>query len=129
MTQGTRPGELSRAVARPHPVTVALGGLVLLVIGNVAGPLLPSSEGDIAFGVVSALIAIVAAWGLWAMRRWGRVMTIVVAALNFVSDAPAVVAGSTALIKVVAGLTVFVCVLIIGCLTRPDARRTCRSEE
>lgn len=129
MTQIMRTGEPSRAVARPRPVTVAMGCLVLLMIGNVAGPLLPSSEGAIAFGVVSALIAIVAAWGLWTMRRWGRVMTIVVAALNLLSDAPAVVAGSTALIKVVAGLTALVCVLIIVCLTRLEARRAYRSEE
>jgi hypothetical protein len=58
-------------------------GLVIVLSG--AGPLLPSSEGDIAFGIVAALIGLIAAAGLFALRRWGYVMTIVVAALTVCS--------------------------------------------
>ena len=89
----------------------------------IVGPLMPSSDGDIAFGVVEAVIAAVAAWGLWRHRRWGRVMTIVVATLNLVLDAPAIVAGSTIAIKVAGGVTVLVCLAVIVLLIRPEGGR------
>jgi hypothetical protein len=47
----------------------------LVIVADLVGQLLPSSEGDIAFGIVAALIAAVAAAGLWTVR-WSRyVMT------------------------------------------------------
>ena len=38
---------------------------------DLAGPLLPSSEGNIVFGIVACLVKGVAAAGLWNLRRWG----------------------------------------------------------
>jgi hypothetical protein len=47
----------------------------LVIVADLVGQLLPSSEGDIAFGIVAALIAAVAAAGLWTVH-WSRyVMT------------------------------------------------------
>ncbi len=114
---------LPRSTARHREVTVSLGLVALIIVSNIVGPLMPSSEGDIAFGVVEAVIAAVAAWGLWRQRRWGRVMTIVVAALNLLSDAPAIVAGSTVAIKAAGGVTVLVCLAVILLLTRPEGER------
>lgn len=128
MTRNSPNRGMSTTTMRPRPVTLALGLLALVIVANIAGPLLPSSEGEIGFGIVSALIAIVAAWGLSTLRRWGLIMTIVVAALNVLLDAPAVVAGSTAIIKVVAGLTALACAAVIVLVTRPAARAAYRSE-
>ncbi len=123
MTRNPSLAHLSGSTARPREVTVPLGLVGLIIVSNIAGPLLPSSEGDIAFGVVEAVIAAVAAWGLWRQRRWGRIMTIVVAALNLLSDAPAIMAGSTVAIKLAGGVAVLACLGVIVLLTRPEARR------
>lgn len=56
--------------------------------------------------------------------RWGRIMTIVLAALNLLSDAPSdLFAGSTVAIKVAGGATVIVCLALVVLLTRPQGRR------
>ena len=117
----------TRTPARPGPVNSALGLLALVAAANIVGPLLPSSEGEIGFGIVSAVIALVAAVGLWSLRRWGFITTLVVASLNLLLAAPAVALGETALVKIAAGLTVLACALIIVLLTRSDARRAYRS--
>lgn len=114
---------------RPRWVTRAAGLVVLLAVMNVVGPLMPMSHGDIGFGIGSALIALGAAWALATLRRWGRVMTIVVAVLNVLSDAPAVAVGSTVLIKVVAGATVLGWVAVLVLVARPAANDNPRSAE
>jgi hypothetical protein len=101
-------------------VALASGLVVVLAVVNIVGPLIPKSEGDMGFGVVSALIALVAAWGLARLTRWGRVTTIVVAVLNVLSDAPAVAVGSTLLVKAVAGATVLGWVAVIVLLARAE---------
>jgi uncharacterized membrane protein (DUF2068 family) len=100
--------------------------LGLVIVGNVAGPLLPDSGGELAFGVVSAVIAGLAGAGLWRLRQWGFIATVVVAALNLLQDVPATVIASTAAIKVVAGLSALACALVIVLATRPEARRAYR---
>lgn len=117
----------SLAIARPKPVTLALGLLALLVVSNITGPLMPSSHGEIGFGIVSALIAAVAAWGLSRLTRWGYILTIVVAVLNVLLAAPAVAVGETALIKGAAGVTILVCLAVLILVTRPESRAACRS--
>ena len=57
-------------------MALACAVVVLLAALNVVGPLMPKSDGDIGFGIVSALVALVAAWGLATPRRCGRVVTI-----------------------------------------------------
>ncbi len=113
---------------RPRRVTIASGLVALLAVVNIVGPLIPKSDGDVGFGIVSALIALVAAWGLATLRRWGRVMTIVVAVLNVLSGAPAVAVGSTLLIKVVAGATVVGWMAVVVLLLRREVLRASGGE-
>ena len=112
--------------SRPQPVTVALVLFALVIIGNIVGPLLPSSDGEIVFGIVSALIGIVAASGLWRLRKWGCIASVVVAALNLLLDAPAIAVTSSTPAKVGAALSVLACFAIIVLVTRPEARRAYR---
>ena len=44
-------------------------------------------------------------------------------ALNLLSEAPAIVAGSTIAIKVAGGVTVLFCLAVIVLLTRPEGER------
>jgi hypothetical protein len=122
MAQGA-PGEVQSSTgSRPRSVNSALLILSLVIVLSLAGPLLPSSEGEITFGIVSALIGLIAAAGLFALRRWGYVMTIVVAGLTVLLDAPAVFVASTPFLKVTAAAIVVACVLTIVLVNRQEAR-------
>lgn len=126
MNSRSRTGTESDETLRPQAVSRALVALAVVIVIDVAGPLLPSSEGDIAFGVIAAAVTVIAAAGLWRLRRWGYIMTIVVAALNVLLDAPAVFVGSTALVKVSAAVSTVAGLAIIWLVTRPEARRAYR---
>jgi uncharacterized membrane protein (DUF2068 family) len=122
MTQGAPVGTRSATGSRPRSVNSALLILGLVIVLTVAGPLLPSSEGEVVFGVVAGLIGMIAAAGLFALRRWGYIMTLVVAALTVLLDAPAVFVASTAFLKATAAVIVLACVLILVFVTRQEAR-------
>jgi hypothetical protein len=107
-----------RTASRPQPITIACLLFAFVIVTDIAGPLLPSSEGNIAFGIVAALVTGLAATGLWMSRRWGFIASLVVATLTLLSDAPAIAIGATGLIKVWATAAVLACVLIIVMVTR-----------
>jgi hypothetical protein len=113
------------APPRAQPVVLACWLLAFLIVTDIAGPLLPSSEGNIGFGIVASLLTALAATGLWMMRRWGFMAALVVATLTLFSDAPVIAIGSTGLIKVWAAVDVLACALIIVLVirVRKEARR------
>ena len=99
-------------------IVSALVLLVLLGVGHLFVPLAPGADkipavvqyGDVALGVLS----LVAAFGLWGVKRWGVVLTYMIAALNIVSAAPGMVAAPTATLRAVTVVYVLVSLLIIG---------------
>ena len=120
----------SASRVRPTPVTVAVALSLLIVVGNLISPALPSGSGDdkvptfvVVLGVILGVIGILAAVGLWTLRRWGSILTVVISAINLLSAAPGVAFGPYAWIKVLAALTVLVSALIIVLTLLPDARR------
>lgn len=110
---------------RPQPVMLACWLLAFLIVTDIAGPLLPSSEGNIGFGLLASLLTGVAAAGLSLMRRWGFIAVLVVATLTLLSDAPLIAIGATGPIKVWATAAVLACALIIVLVIRApkEARR------
>lgn len=90
----------------------------MLAAIDIAGPLLPDSEGDVAFGVVAAVLLAIAAYGVYAGRGWGYWMGIVLAALHALSDGIATVAVDDTLIKVAAALAVVVAVALLVVLLK-----------
>ncbi len=80
-------------ISRPASVSAAV---VLSILLNVASlPLvfiLPGADEipapAIAIGVITGLVSVVAAWGMWNLRRWGAITTFVVTLLNTVSSIP-----------------------------------------
>src|SRR5438309_1835640 len=92
---------------RPVTVTIAVVLSVLVIIVNFATPALPSGSGDdkvptsvIVVGIVLALLGIPAAVGLWMLRKWGFIATIVVTAVNLILAAPGIAFGPGAWIKI-----------------------------
>ncbi len=115
---------------RPLSVTIAAVLLALFSVLNLAFPLFPT-EGIPAFvvysGVALGVIGLVAAAGLWMLRKWSIRLTVIVALLNLLSAAPGITAAPNAALQVAATLTVVVCALIIALVVLPSSRRAFRS--
>jgi uncharacterized membrane protein (DUF2068 family) len=112
--------------SRPTYVTVAAVLLGILSLLNLLGPLLPS-EGVPAVvvygGIVLGVVGLVAAGGLWVLKRWGVWLAVVVGALNLLSAAPGIPFGPNAALRVAATVTVVVSALIIVLVVIPASRR------
>ena len=112
---------------RPLPVAVAAVVLGLLSLQNLVGPLSPGSEGTPAGVICSAvalgLAGLVAAAGLWLLKRWGIWLAVVVCVLNLLSAAPGIPFAPTAARRVAALVTVLVSALIIALVVLPTSRR------
>ncbi len=111
---------------RPLPVTVAAILMVLISLAGLPGPLLPGSEDVPAVviygGIVLGVAGLVAAVGLWMLKKWGFWLTMVVSVLNVLSAAPGV-AFAPGTLKVFALVGVVVPALIIVLVVLPDSRR------
>lgn len=111
---------------RPLPVTVAAILLVLLSLPSLVSPLLPT-EGIPALvvysGVVLGFAGLVAAVGLWMLKKWGFWLTIVVSVLNLLSAAPGITEAPNAALQAAAIVTVVVSALIIVLVVIPTSRR------
>ena len=115
---------------RPLPVTVAAILLVLLSLTNFPWLywfLFPGAEEPPAFalylGYVVGVVGIVAAVGLWMMKRWSFWLTIVVCVLNFLLGAPGVVFAPGIALKALVAVTEIVAILIIVLVVHPESRR------
>ncbi len=118
---------------RPAPVVLAVALSALMIVGNLVSPALPQGEGDnkvptfvIILGAILGLLGIVAAIGLWLLRRWGMILTLAVTVVNLLSTVPGVAFGPAAWIKVLAAVSVLVCIAIIVLVLLPEARRAYR---
>ncbi len=110
---------------RPQPsVMFALIVLVLLGVGHLFVPFAPDADkipsvvvyGDVVLGVVS----LVAAYGLFKLTLWGRILTLIVAALNVLSAAPGVVSAPNLELRVVTAMYVVLSLVIIALVARPS---------
>jgi hypothetical protein len=108
-------------------VTIAVAGsLVLNVVAGVGGFFLPGADeapaGAVVVGVALAVVAAVAAWGLWQQRRWGGTATFWITLVNVVSTVPAIIAAPSAAVVVAASLFVVLSIPLLVLLRRPALR-------
>jgi hypothetical protein len=115
---------------RPLPVTVAAILLVLLSLTNFPWLywfLFPGAEEPPAFalylGYVVGIVGIVAAIGLWMMKRWSLWLTIVVCVLNFLLGLPPLLFEPGVALKAFIAVTEIVAVLIVVLVMLPGSRR------
>ena len=112
--------------SRPMPVTVAAILMILISLVGLPGPLLPGSEdvpGVVIYGgIVLGIVGLVAAVGLWMLKKWGFWLTIVVSVLNVLSAAPGV-AFAPGAVKAFAAVGVVIPALIIVLVVLPTSRQ------
>jgi len=112
---------------RLQTVTVATVLLALLSLPNVLYPLL-ALKGELApliyLTVVFGVAGLIAAAGLWMLKRWALWLTIIVCVLGGIfSWAPVIPAAPTALHRSLAAVVVVGSVLIIVLVLLPTSRR------
>ena len=111
---------------RPLSITIAAVLLALFSVLNLAFPLFPT-EGIPAFvvylGVALGVIGLVAAAGLWMLRKWSIWLTMIVSVLNILSAAPGVAAAPNGALQAAATVTVIAFALIAVLVVLPVSRR------
>jgi peptidoglycan/LPS O-acetylase OafA/YrhL len=111
---------------RPSTVTIAAVLLALLGFQSLAFPLYVS-EGVPAFivytNVAFGVAGIIAAAGLWALKRWAAWVAIALGVLGIVSAAPGIVGAPTVLLQVLAATGILGSALIILLVALPSSRR------
>ena len=118
---------------RPRPVTgaaILLALISLLSLSRLLSlplPLLPGAEEVPAVviyaGIVLSIAGLVAAVGLWMMKKWSLRLTIVVSVLTILAAAPGLAIGPDATSKAIVAVVVVVNALIIVLVALPSSRR------
>src|SRR5258708_35742146 len=76
-------------ISRPGVLTAAAILLGLISLSSFATPLLDGPPLPVkVLAVVTGLIGLLAAYGLWKAKRWGMIVAIIVSALNALSAGP-----------------------------------------
>ena len=120
---------------RPQPVTIAIVSLALTSLLNFISPLFTSPLYTapllqtnyptvvLFLGIALGVFGLVAAGGLWMLRRWGFLLTIIVSVLNILLVASWITVESQATGKLLAGVTAGGFALVLVLLMRPNSRR------
>ena len=111
---------------RPLPVTIAAVLMALFGLANLLSPVMPM-EGVPTFvvysGVVLGVAGLLAAAGLWMLKRWALWLTIVVCVLNILSAAPGLAFAPSAGLRAAATVTVVGFALVVWLVVLPNSRR------
>ncbi len=115
---------------RPQPVTIAVVSLALLSLLNFTSPLYtsPLLQTDyptvvLFLGIALGVLGLLAAGGLWMLRRWGFLLTIIVSVLNILLTAPWIAVESQATGKLLAGVTTAGFALVLVLMMQRNSRR------
>lgn len=113
--------------ARPLAVTSAAVLMALMSLASLATPVLPGVEvvpaGVVYGGIVLGILGLVAAAGLWMLKRWSVWLTIGLSVLNLLSAAPGIAFAPSAALRAAAAIGVVVPALIIVLVVLPTSRR------
>jgi uncharacterized membrane protein (DUF2068 family) len=106
-------------------VTIAAILLALLSLANFLAPLmLPAGAGSVVYVIiVLGVLGLVAAGGLWMLKRWALWLTIVVSVLNILAAAPGLVFATELTGRALATIGVVGFALVILLAVLPGSRR------
>ena len=110
---------------RPLSVTVAVVLLALGSLANLLAPLmLPAEAGSIVYVIIGlGIFGLVAAGGLWMLKRWALWLTIVISVLNILAAAPGLVFAPDLTGRVLATIGVVGFALVVVLAVLPGSRR------
>lgn len=113
---------------RPVPLTIASILLALLSLGDLSLPLFGHPPLLITSGsIVLGILGLVAAFGLWRLKRWGMILTIIYSVLQALSGVSGITEAPN-VIKVLTAITMVLCIVLIALVVLPSARRAYAAE-
>ena len=113
---------------RPLSVTIAVVLLALFSLLNLASPLIPAFTDGVPplvvySGAALGVLSLIAAAGLWALKRWSVVLTIIVSVVNILSAAPGLLFAPTPGLFVTAIVGIVGYALVIVLVVLPSSRQ------
>ena len=112
---------------RPVPLTIAIIGLSLLSLANLALLPLRVPPPVIYVAIVLGISGLVAAFGLWRLKRWGMILAIIFSVLNTLSAALGI-ATAPDVLKVPTALAMVLSIMVIVLVMLPSARKAYAAE-
>ena len=113
---------------RPVPLTIASILLALLSLGSLALPLFGDTPPLVtSVAIVMGILGLVAAFGLWRLKRWGMMLTIIYSVLQILSGVAGLLTAPN-VIKVLTTVTVVLCIVLIVLVVLPSARKAYAAE-
>jgi hypothetical protein len=117
---------------RSRPLSVTVAALLLALLSLTGFPvfwesLFPVEEPPPAFiiyaSIILGIVGFVITVGLWLLKRWSFLATLIVVVLNIILGMPAVIDGPTPTIRALVALTIVIAVLILVLVALPTSRR------
>jgi uncharacterized membrane protein (DUF2068 family) len=116
---------------RPTAVTIAVVLLALLSVVNMVPPSLMAPPAEAAevpafvtyLGVILGVVGLVAAYGLWALKRWSVWLSIILSAVSIILAVPGTLFSPTVALQVLNIVSAVGFVLVIVLVLLPPSRR------
>jgi len=114
-------------MSRPAIITTAAVLLLLLSLFSLSTPIQPASIQPplpvIIWALVVGVAGLVAVVGLWGLKRWSWLMTVILAAVSSLAAAPGIFAAPDVVGKSVSVALVFLYNLVLVLVVLPAARQ------
>jgi uncharacterized membrane protein (DUF2068 family) len=119
-------------IQRPATVTSATVLLLLLSLFSLSAALLPDAIKPPPFIIYVALVlgvcGLMAGVGLWKLKRWGLLLTIIISAVGSLSAAPGLFAAPSVAGKLISLGLVVLYALVVVLVVLPAARKAFAAE-
>lgn len=113
---------------RPVPLTIAIILLALFSLLSLSLPLFGHPPPLITSGaLILGILGLVAAVGLWRLKRWGMILAIIYSVLQILAGVVGI-ATAPDVINVLTTVTIVMCVVILVLVVLPSARRAYAAE-
>ena len=107
-------------------MTLAAGLCVLNALLNLATSLTPGIPPPVVMAsVLVGLAGLAGAYGVWRLRRWGVIASVIILAITALLAAPGILFAPSAALHALATATVVLDVIAIALLVVPSSRRAC----
>jgi len=111
-------------------VTAAVMITVISALATYVFFILPGSDeiptAAIIISIVASFVQLVGAWSLWQLRRWGAILTFVLALLSVLSSAPAFIEAPSGWIVVGAAVGIPLSIAVMVLVALRSSRRAYR---
>ena len=108
---------------RPPTVNIAVALCLLNILGSLATMAAPIPRPIVYASVAPAVLGLAGAYGVWRLKRWGVVLSVMILVVTAVLAAPGIVFAPSVGLHAFAAVTVIVDLAAISLLVMRSSRR------